>query len=60
MGFIKMVCRRLGCKERWETVEPMGKKGELLLLWGEDVNVHQIIKTDHFCMEVEFECKESE
>lgn len=37
-------------------MEAMGKKGELLLLWGEDVNVHQIIKAD-FRMKVEFECK---
>lgn len=52
--FIGAVSRRLRVKNRWEVVESMCRSGGMLIFWGENVLVHQIIKLE-FCIETEIE-----
>lgn len=47
-GFVKTVCKRLRCKDRWGTIEPVGRSGGIFMCWGERVSVKQIIKSDFF------------
>lgn len=54
-GFLKTVCKRLMCKDRWDVVDPTGRKGVLLIFWGDNVKICQMIKSA-FCIEVEVEC----
>lgn len=53
-GFVGSVCKKLGWKERWYVVDPIGKSAGLLLGWFEDVTIHQIFSS-RFSLEVEFE-----
>lgn len=56
-SFVKTVCRKLKCKENWEVVDPIGKKGGLLLFWGDNISVCRIEKRE-FSIEVEVEGKD--
>lgn len=53
-SYVRTVCKNLKVKERWEVVDPVARKGGLLLFWGTNITVCQIVKSD-FCMEVEIE-----
>lgn len=48
------MCKKLKCKDRWDVVDPIGKKRGLMMFWRDYVQICQIIKSD-FCMQVEFE-----
>lgn len=50
-GFISTLSKRLKCKNRWDVVDPIERKGGLLVFWGEKVHICQIIKSD-FCIEM--------
>lgn len=50
--FIFTVCKRLKCRDNWDVVDPVGKRGGMLIFWKDSVQISQIIKTD-FCIEVE-------
>lgn len=45
-GFVSIVCRGLRVKERWDVVNPSGRRGGLLVFWGDRIHVHQMVKTD--------------
>lgn len=49
------MCRRLKFKDGWEVVDPIGRKGVLLILWGDNVHVYRMFKSN-FCIEMEIEC----
>lgn len=51
--FVNIVCKSLKVIKE-EVVDPIGRKGGLLLFWGEEVIVSQIIKFD-FCVEMKIE-----
>lgn len=53
------MCRELRVKDRWDVVNPCGRRGGLLVFWGNNIQVHQIIKTD-FSFELEVEGAGSE
>lgn len=36
-------------------VDPIGRKGVLLILWGDNVHVYRMFKSN-FCIEMEIEC----
>lgn len=51
-------CKKIGWDDRWIIVDSIGKSGGLLLCWGKDVSIFQIITTS-FSIKVEFEAPES-
>lgn len=53
-GFVGSVCKKMGWKDRWFVLDPIGRSAGLLLGWTEEVNTHQIISS-RFSLEVEFE-----
>lgn len=55
-GFVHTVSKRLKWKGRWDVVDPVGRSGGLLVVWGEKVSICRIIKSD-FCIELEIECE---
>lgn len=57
-GFVGTVCKKLGWGDRWMVVNPVGRSGGLLLGWADGVTIHQV-RTSSFCMEVEFETRET-
>lgn len=57
--FIGTVCRELKLDNCWNVVEPVGKKGGLLVTWGEGIQIKRIIKMD-FCIELQIESDGSE
>ncbi|CAA0841468.1 Unknown protein, partial [Striga hermonthica] len=52
--FVNTVCHKLGFKERCFIVDPLGLSGGLLLLWGRDVSILQVLG-NQFSIEVEVE-----
>lgn len=48
-GFVGSVCKKLKFGKNWDTYDPVGKKGGLMVAWKEGVDVQQIQKTD-FCL----------
>lgn len=57
-GFVGTVCKKLGWGDRWYEVDPEGRSGGLLVGWGHDVIVHQILGCS-YSVEVEFETPET-
>lgn len=43
------MCKKLKCKDRWDVVDPIGKKRGLMMFWRDYVQICQIIKSD-FCI----------
>lgn len=58
-GFIRTVCRNLSLGIRWDMVEPVGKRGGLLVAWSDRIQIQKIIKRD-FCVEMLVEPERSE
>lgn len=55
--FVGTACKKIGWDDRWIIVDSIGKSGGLLLCWGKDISIYQIITTS-FSIEVEFEAPE--
>lgn len=43
-GFTSCVCRNLKFGDRWDRVDPVGKKGGMVVSWSENVEISQIRK----------------
>lgn len=57
-GFVGIVSKSVGWRDRWAVVYPKEKSGGLLLGWEKEVSIYQIISND-FCMKVELESQDS-
>lgn len=53
-GFVGSVCKKLGWKDRWYAVDPIGRSASLMVGWSVDVTVHQVISS-RFSIEMEVE-----
>lgn len=50
-GFVGSVCQKLRLGNWWDTWDPVGKKGGLMVAWRNRVEVKQIRKSE-FCIEM--------
>lgn len=51
---MKIVCKRLEYKDRWEVVDPTGRSRGMLIYLSERINICQLIKS-YFSIEIEVE-----
>lgn len=58
-NFIKIVYENLKYRKRWDTVEPVGRRGGMLVAWNKEVQLKSIRKTD-FCYELQVDLDELE
>lgn len=56
-NFAQTVCKNLRFGNIWDTVEPVGKSGGLLVAWKEEIQIRSIIKND-FCYEIQIQSDE--
>lgn len=49
--FMEKVVSKLQYMERWELVEPEGRKGGMMVAWSQNVTVLQV-RRNEFCIEV--------
>lgn len=52
--FVQIVCKNLRFGNRWDTVEPIGKSGELLVVWKKEIQIRSMNK-NVFCYEIQLE-----
>lgn len=52
------VCKRLKFGNRWEVRDPIGRKGGLLIVWKDNVNIKSFWSND-FCIEVPVESEDT-
>lgn len=50
-NFVEIVCKKMKLGSRWMTRDPMGRSGEMLVFWTEQVHV-KIIKSINFSIEL--------
>lgn len=53
-AFVQAVTRKLKGGRKWESVDPIGLSGGLLLGWSDQIKVTQVVASN-FCFEMEFE-----
>lgn len=56
-SFVAKVISKLHFNDRWDTVEPDGRKGGMLVAWTQNVEVKQIRK-NNFCIEMQIRSDE--